>query len=423
MTDVGLDGDIDGPGGTQIIQAAPNVVAQEVNTQISTAKRFPRQPIARIIAEATELLTRNAKIAEECVYTLSRKNKDGGQVAIVGPSVRFAEVMAYCYGNLRIQSEFVRIDSSRADRVCVVAMAGIMDLERNTGLSTQSTRSVMTSKRNGPGYMFSADMIAVTINAAQSIAFRNAVLKLIPKAVWSQVYDAVTATIEGDTKTLPDRRRTMFARFKEVGVTPAQILKVLGVEREDQIRLADMPKLAGMFSAIRDGDDPEEVLGRNAVPDDKPAINNPLADHGPPSQGGMKAAMDMMKDGTAEQTVTAAKGQAESTQTLGEAKTAQDASDDHGPHGEDGEASGEEPRDIVVTGPDPSQIKKATATTLDEMLDKIKEFSTNGSMINWWKSIRAIREEMDSDAIKVLSDAYALRSKEILESKGGKASS
>ena len=59
--------------------------------------------------------------------------------------------------------------------------------------------------------------------------------------------------------------------------------------------------------------------------------------------------------------------------------------------------------------------------TLEEMIEKIKACGTNGALINWWKSVRAIREEMDDAALKTLDDVYKARSKEILDAKNVKA--
>ena len=448
MTNVGLDDDNDGSAGQQIvIQSSPNVVAQEVNEQIATAKRFPRPPMGRIIQEAVEATTYVPKVAEDCIYTLSRRNKNGEQIAIVGPSIRFAEVMQYCYRNLRIQAEFVRIDSSRADKVCVVAMCGVMDLERNIGVSVQVTRPAMTSS----GRIYSGDMMSMTINAAQSIAMRNAILKIVPKAIWGGVYDAVVATIEGDPKTLPNRRAVMFSRFKEIGVTPDRILRVLGVDREEKIRLADMPRLAGMYAAIKDGEDPDDVFGRNTIPEEtKTATGNPLADvpaggaaggvsagraadaHGPnasstqPSDTRGQAASGPVR-GASDETIYGQEAQAKRHGAYpagGEAEATNEDDAHHGAPDDGGEPSGEgAPPTATQTPAGAAAASKAAtpAMTLEEMIEKIKACGTNGALINWWKSVRAIREEMDDAALKTLDDVYKARSKEILDAKNVKA--
>src|SRR6516165_9282959 len=78
-----------------------SVVSAEIDMQIATAKRFPRRKDREIALKIMDRATLNADIAGECLYNLERGGK-----SIQGPSIRFAEIIRSCYGNLRVASRF-----------------------------------------------------------------------------------------------------------------------------------------------------------------------------------------------------------------------------------------------------------------------------------------------------------------------------
>jgi hypothetical protein len=66
------------------------------------------------------------------------------------------------------------------------------DTQLNDCELSQVRRSIMTSGKAGAiPRPFSADMIATTVMAAQAIARRNAILALVPKAVWIDAFGQV----------------------------------------------------------------------------------------------------------------------------------------------------------------------------------------------------------------------------------------
>src|SRR4030065_1640623 len=110
-------------------------------------------------------------------------------------------------------------------------------------------------------------MIGVTANASCSIALRNAILKGVPKAFWSELYNATRKTIAGDVKTLTNRRANAIKEFAIFGVSEGQILAVLGKGGVQDIGVDDLVTLHGLLTAIRDGDStPEELFGKADAP-------------------------------------------------------------------------------------------------------------------------------------------------------------
>lgn len=232
----------------------------EIDMQIATAHRYPRS-IAKFRKEAMDMVTISEKVAEECVYALPRKekNKDTGAweiKTIEGPSARFAEVICSAWGNSRAGARVV------SDVGEFVTAQGVMhDLERNVAITFEVQRRITNSQ----GQRYKSDMIGVTANAASSIALRNAILKVIPKAFWADIYEGARQTIMGTYATLNNRRSDALAAFQKRGVSAAMIFAHFGVEGVEDITLEHLVTLRGLLTAIKEGDTtPEQVFSPEA---------------------------------------------------------------------------------------------------------------------------------------------------------------
>lgn len=229
-----------------IQQVSPEVVYQQdkaaIDVQIATAKAFPRN-INRATENAVAIVTIDAETAKTCTYSVPRGGK-----AITGPSVHLAKILAQCWGNLRVEAKVVDISATQvtSESVC-------FDLENNLAIKTQVKRSIMG--RNG---RFNDDMITVTGNAANSIALRNAVLSVIPRAIVDKIYNAAKHTITGDisdeTKLIAKRKQVIDALKDTYSVSEAEILKSIGKAAIQHITSDDLVVLIGIGTAIRDGD-------------------------------------------------------------------------------------------------------------------------------------------------------------------------
>lgn len=211
----------------------------EIDQQISTARAYPRS-IKNFRAEALSMVTLNERIAEECIYALPRDGK-----TIEGPSARFAEIMASAWGNCRAAARVIGEDDN-----FVTAQGAFHDLERNVHISYEVRRRITNRK----GQRYSPDMIGVTANAACSIALRNAILKGIPKAFWTDMYDDARKVVMGDVKTISNRRADAVAHLQKYGVTPDQICTTLGVKGLEDIGQEELLILRGLVTSIKEGD-------------------------------------------------------------------------------------------------------------------------------------------------------------------------
>lgn len=225
---------------------SPEVIYQQdkaaIDVQIATAKAYPRN-ITRSIANALAIATLDIETAKTCTYSVPRGGK-----AITGPSVHLAKILAQVWGNLRVEAKVVSVDSTQ-----VTSEAVCFDLENNLAIKTQVKRSII-----GKLGRYSDDMITVTGNAGNSIALRNAVLSVIPRAIVDKIYNAAKATITGDisdeTKLIAKRKQVVDALKDTYNVTEAEVLKAVGKAAIQHLTSDDLITLIGIGTAIKDGD-------------------------------------------------------------------------------------------------------------------------------------------------------------------------
>ena len=236
--------------GRELMTAEAGTVALlnrgEIDMQIATAHKYPRS-IAQFRRDVMDMVTISEQFAQECIYALPRDGK-----VIEGPSARFAEVIASAWGNGRAGA---RVVSDQGE--FVTAQGVYHDLQKNVAITYEVQRRI-TGKG---GKRYSADMIGVTANAACSIALRNAILKGIPKAFWTDMYEGARRTAMGDVKTLPNRRAEAFKALQGYGISKEQALAKLRVQGEADIGQEQLLILRGLLTAIKEGDTtPEQAF-------------------------------------------------------------------------------------------------------------------------------------------------------------------
>lgn len=223
--------------------AAPlSGLRDEIDIQIFTARRFPRN-LTRFKQQALQMATYDQDTAASCFYALPRKSEDGTKI-IEGPGIRLAEIVASTWGNLRFGSRIIAEDDQ-----FIVAQGMAHDLETNVATTLEVRRRIT----NKSGKKYSADMIAVTANAASAIAVRNAIFKIIPKTYIDQIFQTAKKVAVGEASTLSSRRATVIERLNKMGATKETILNFLGRTGVEEIGLEDLEKLIGIGTAIKEG--------------------------------------------------------------------------------------------------------------------------------------------------------------------------
>lgn len=212
----------------------------EVDVQIATAKQYPRD-IQKSLNLIQTLATLDEETAGDCFYTLRRGN---GQQVIEGLSVRFAEIIACAWGNLRVQARIIGNDGKT-----ITAQGVCHDLERNYAASAEVKRRIT----NKDGKTYNEDMQVMAGNAACAIAFRNAVLKVVPKSVTKRIIDQVKQVAIGQAMDLETSRNKMIAYFARLGVNQSALFTYLGVKRVEDIDAQMIFELRGLANALKEG--------------------------------------------------------------------------------------------------------------------------------------------------------------------------
>lgn len=211
----------------------------EIDIQIATAKAYPRS-ITSFKRTAMELATLDEETAGSMFYVLKRGGKK-----IEGPSVRMAEVVAYSWGNMRVDARIAAVEES-----FLRAVGTAFDLERNLAVRSETQRRI--TDRDGKRY--NDDMIGTTSNAACSIAFREAVFKAVPRSLFMDVYEQARLTSVGKAMSIGQKRTNAIEWFAKAGVPADRVLASLGVRGIDDLTVDHLITLVGIKTAIKDGE-------------------------------------------------------------------------------------------------------------------------------------------------------------------------
>jgi phosphoribosylformylglycinamidine (FGAM) synthase PurS component len=214
----------------------------EIDIQISTAKQYPRD-LDKVLSNIRKMATLDEETAEDCFYALKRGYGNDQQL-IEGLSVRLAEIFVASWGNIRVATRIIGNDGKT-----ITAQGACHDLETNVAVNVEVKRRI-TDKQ---GRTYSEDMQVVTGNAASAIAFRNAVFKVIPKAVTKKVINEIKQMAIGKANDLEKKRAAAIAWFKGQGVEIDDILKYLEVDCIESIDAEKFMTLRATANAVKEG--------------------------------------------------------------------------------------------------------------------------------------------------------------------------
>lgn len=209
---------------------------QEIDTQIATARHFPRNE-DRAIQKSIKLATSNPRIAQDCFYFRPVGKKDGIQQFADGGSIRVAEILKITWGNIRVAK---RVIGTRDGSVGVEW--AVHDLESN----------MMDRGEVWRPYFNSEKMIPVITAAALKFAEREAVFAAVPKAHADTVLEECRRMIVGEGEDKAKLYQHVVSEFEEMGVTIDEMLSV--VNRKDYAQGSDgeLVFLIGVYNCIKD---------------------------------------------------------------------------------------------------------------------------------------------------------------------------
>lgn len=226
--------------GTVAIEASRAIA--EAQGKLVIAKRFPRDEV-EAYAKAMEACQRPT-MAAKAFYSFPR----GGQT-VEGPTIRFAEELARCWGNIDYGIKELSQDDGKSEM-----QAYAWDLETNA----QSVQNFTNPHQREQGKKMvkltsQRDIYENNANMATR-RLRSRILAILPSWFVEDAIEECKKTLAGRNDTpLIDRVKKMVVAFAKIGVTQEQIEKRLK-KKIDTMNADDFVEYTGIYNAIKHGE-------------------------------------------------------------------------------------------------------------------------------------------------------------------------
>ena len=226
--------------GTVAIEASRAIA--EAQGKLVIAKRFPRDEV-EAYAKAMEACQRPT-MAAKAFYSFPR----GGQT-VEGPTIRFAEELARCWGNIDYGIKELSQDDGKSEM-----QAYAWDLETNA----QSVQNFTNPHQREQGKKMvkltsQRDIYENNANMATR-RLRSRILAILPSWFVEDAIEECKKTLAGRNDTpLIDRVKKMVVAFAKIGVTQEQIERRLK-KKIDTMNADDFVEYTGIFNAIKQGE-------------------------------------------------------------------------------------------------------------------------------------------------------------------------
>ena len=226
--------------GTVAIEASRAIA--EAQGKLVIAKRFPRDEV-EAYAKAMEACQRPT-MAAKAFYSFPR----GGQT-VEGPTIRFAEELARCWGNIDYGIKELSQDDGKSEM-----QAYAWDLETNA----QSVQNFTNPHQREQGKKMvnltsQRDIYENNANMATR-RLRSRILAILPSWFVEDAIEECKKTLAGRNDTpLIDRVKKMVVAFAKIGVTQEQIENRLK-KKIDTMNADDFVEYTGIYNAIKQGE-------------------------------------------------------------------------------------------------------------------------------------------------------------------------
>ena len=226
--------------GTVAIEASRAIA--EAQGKLVIAKRFPRDEVSAY-AKAMEAGQRPT-MAEKAFYSFPR-----GSQTVEGPTIRFAEELARCWGNIDYGIKELSQDEGKSEM-----QAYAWDLETNA----QSVQNFTNLHQREVGKKMQVltslrDIYENNANMATR-RLRSRILAILPSWFVEDCIAECKKTLAGQNETpLVDRVKKMVVQFAKLGVTQEQIETRLK-KKIDTMNADDFVEYIGIYNAIKQGE-------------------------------------------------------------------------------------------------------------------------------------------------------------------------
>ena len=226
--------------GTVAIEASRAIA--EAQGKLVIAKRFPRDEVQAYnrVAQACQ----RKGIAEKAFYSY---NRGGGTVS--GPTIRFAEELARCWGNIDYGIKELSQDDGKSEM-----QAYAWDLETNAQ-SVQNFTNPHIREVGGKAKVLTSQRDIYEINANMGARrLRSRILAILPNDLVDMAIAECRKTLAGNNdEPLIDRVKKMVIAFGKIGVTQEQIETRLK-RKVDTMTVDDFTDYIGIYNAIKQGE-------------------------------------------------------------------------------------------------------------------------------------------------------------------------
>ena len=226
--------------GTVAIEASRAIA--EAQGKLIIAKNFPRDEV-QAYARAMEACQRPA-MAEKAFYSFPR-----GKQTVEGPTIRFAEELARCWGNVDYGIKELSQDDGKSEM-----QAYAWDLETNA----QSVQNFTNPHQREQGKKMvkltsQRDIYENNANMATR-RLRSRILAILPAWFVEDAIAECKKTLAGQNDTpLIDRVKKMVVQFAKLGVTQEMIEKRLK-RKADTMTSDDFVEYIGIYNAVKGGE-------------------------------------------------------------------------------------------------------------------------------------------------------------------------
>lgn len=223
--------------GTVAIESSRAVA--EAQGKLLIAKKFPRNE-TEAFAKAIQSCQRIG-LASKAFYSYPR-----GKETVTGVTIRFAEELARCYGNLDYGIKELSSSDGQSEM-----QAYCWDLETNTmSLQNFTNKHIRESKYGNTELKSQRDIYELNANMGAR-RLRSRILAILPPDLVEQCINECKRTLAGDNSIpIIDKINNMVVAFQKVGVSKEQLEKRLNhtVESTTEEELLEM---IGIFNGIK----------------------------------------------------------------------------------------------------------------------------------------------------------------------------
>ncbi len=219
-----------------------NRAIAEAQGKLVIAKRFPRDEISAYnrVVQACQ----RKGVAEKAFFSYNRGNS-----VVSGVTIRFAEELARCWGNIDYGIKELSQDEGKSEM-----QAYAWDLETNAQ-SIQNFTNPHIREANGKARKLTSQRDIYEINANMGARrLRSRILAILPSDLVDMAVAECKKTLAGDnSEPLADRIKKLIVYFAKIGVTQEQIEARLK-KKADQMSIDDFTDFVGIYNSLKTGE-------------------------------------------------------------------------------------------------------------------------------------------------------------------------